>query len=67
MSVSQKRHPYTKLLIAHGGMPGTPDVAYHMVPLMGLPFDNDQMGNVDKVRRGRWNYILMGLKSMTIV
>ena len=35
-------------------MLGTQEAAYHGVPLLGLPFGNDQRANVYKVERGGW-------------
>jgi glucuronosyltransferase len=35
-------------------MLGTQEAAYHGVPMLGLPFGNDQRGNVNKVKRGGW-------------
>ena len=35
-------------------MLGTQEAAYHGVPILGLPFGNDQRGNIAKVIRGGW-------------
>ena len=35
-------------------MLGTQEAAYHGVPLLGLPFGNDQRGNINKVKTGGW-------------
>lgn len=39
-------HPNTKLFITHGGMLGYQEAIYHAVPILGLPFCNDQRSNV---------------------
>ena len=33
---------------------GTQEAAYHGVPILGLPFGNDQRGNVAKAIKGGW-------------
>ena len=45
-------HPNAKLFITHGGMLGTQETIYHGVPMLGLPFGNDQRANVAKAVRG---------------
>jgi glucuronosyltransferase len=35
-------------------MLGTQETIYHGVPLLGLPFGNDQRANVAKAERGGW-------------
>lgn len=35
-------------------MLGTQEATYHGVPILGLPFGNDQRGNIAKVKRGGW-------------
>ena len=35
-------------------MLGTQEAAYHGVLILGLPFGNDQRGNIAKARRGGW-------------
>jgi len=47
-------HPNARLFITHGGMLGTQETIYHGVPLLGLPFGNDQRANVAKAVRGGW-------------
>lgn len=39
-------HPNAKLFISHGGMLGTQEAIYHAVPLISLPFCNDQHSNI---------------------
>lgn len=47
-------HPNARLFITHGGMLGTQESIYHGVPLLGLPFGNDQRANVAKAVRDGW-------------
>lgn len=47
-------HSNARLFITHGGMLGTQETIYHGVPLLGLPFGNDQRANVAKAVRGGW-------------
>ncbi|KAI9551887.1 UDP-glycosyltransferase 209A1 [Daphnia sinensis] len=47
-------HPNAKVFITHGGMLGTQESIYHGVPLLGLPFGNDQRANVARAVRDGW-------------
>lgn len=51
-------HKNTKVFIAHGGMLGTQEAAYHGVPILGLPFGNDQRGNLAMAKRAGWAHKL---------
>ncbi|KAI9551886.1 hypothetical protein GHT06_022222 [Daphnia sinensis] len=51
-------HPNARLFITHGGLLGTQEAAYHGVPMLGLPFGNDQRGNVAKVKSEGWGWQL---------
>ena len=37
-------HENARLFITHGGLMGVQEAIYHAVPLLGLPFGNDQRG-----------------------
>lgn len=56
-------HEKCKLFLTHGGLLSTQEAIYHGVPVLGLPFINDQLLNMDKaVRDGYalqllWNQI----------
>ena len=39
-------------------MLGTQEAAYHGVPILGLPFGNDQRGNIAMAKRSGWAYKL---------
>ncbi|XP_032791501.2 LOW QUALITY PROTEIN: UDP-glycosyltransferase UGT5 [Daphnia magna] len=41
-------HHNARLFISHGGLIGIQETVYHGVPLLGLPFGNDQRGNLAK-------------------
>ena len=66
-------HSNAKLLITHGGMLGTQEAIYHAVPLIGLPFCNDQHLNiVMAIKQGfglkvDWNSLNEKLMHDTIV
>uniref|UniRef100_A0A0P5LVW5 UDP-glucuronosyltransferase n=1 Tax=Daphnia magna TaxID=35525 RepID=A0A0P5LVW5_9CRUS len=47
-------HPNARVFITHGGMLGTQESIYHGVPLLGLPFGNDQRANVARAVRDGW-------------
>ncbi|KZS19435.1 putative UDP-glucuronosyltransferase [Daphnia magna] len=47
-------HPNARVFITHGGMLGTQESIYHGVPLLGLPFGNDQQANVARAVRDGW-------------
>ncbi|XP_017778438.1 PREDICTED: UDP-glucuronosyltransferase 2B9-like [Nicrophorus vespilloides] len=42
-------HPKTKLFISHGGALSTQEAMYHGVPIIGMPFFIDQIGNIAKL------------------
>ena len=44
-------HPNAKLILTHGGLIGTQEAIYHGVPILGLPFGNDQRANIVKPKR----------------
>jgi glucuronosyltransferase len=37
-------HKNARVFISHGGLIGIQETVYHGVPLLGLPFGNDQLG-----------------------
>lgn len=46
-------HKNIKLFITHGGLGGIIEARYHGVPLLGIPFFADQMGNLEnEVKKG---------------
>ncbi|KZS03466.1 Ugt36Ba, partial [Daphnia magna] len=47
-------HPNARVFVTHGGMLGTQESIYHGVPLLGLPFGNDQRANVARAVRDGW-------------
>ena len=65
-------HEKCRLFMTHGGLLSTQEAVFHGVPVLGLPFINDQMLNMDKaVRDGyalqlRWNRIEEKLVQRTI-
>ena len=44
-------HPNAKVFITHGGLLGFQEAIYHSVPMLLLPFGNDQRANAAKARR----------------
>ena len=42
-------HPRAALLISHGGLLGVQEAIEHAVPILVLPFGNDQPGNAAKL------------------
>lgn len=44
-------HPNAKVFITHGGFLGFQEAIYHAVPMLLLPFGNDQVSNAAKARR----------------
>ena len=46
-----KGHKNIRLFIAHGGLMGTQEAIYHSVPMLYLPFGNDQKFNARKVEK----------------
>ena len=51
-------HPNTRLFISHAGLGGTQEALYSSVPMLGLPFSNDQQTNVIKAEREGWAILL---------
>lgn len=47
-------HPNVRVLITHGGMLSIQESIYHGVPILGLPFGNDQKANVAKAVKDGW-------------
>ena len=47
-------HPNARLFINHAGMLGTQETIYHGVPILALPFGNDQKANAAKAERDGW-------------
>jgi len=43
-SLMCKGHENARLFITHGGLMGVQEAIYHAVPLLGIPFGNDQRG-----------------------
>lgn len=41
---SFKGHSNARLFISHGGLLGIQETVYHGVPILGIPFGNDQRG-----------------------
>ena len=48
---SFKGHPNARLFISHGGLIGLQEAIYHAVPVLGIPFGNDQRTNLAKAQR----------------
>ena len=44
-------HPNARLFISHGGLLGLQEAIYHAVPLLGLPFGNDQHNNMARAKK----------------
>lgn len=44
-------HPNARLFISHGGLIGLQEAIYHAVPVLGLPFGNDQRTNIVKAQK----------------
>ena len=44
-------HPNARLFISHGGLLGLQEAIYHGVPVLGLPFANDQKTNIVKAEK----------------
>lgn len=44
-------HPNAKLFISHGGLIGLQEAIYHAVPILGIPFGNDQRTNLAKAQK----------------
>ena len=44
-------HRNTKTFITHGGLGGITEAIYHKVTLVGIPFGNDQMSNLERASR----------------
>ncbi len=44
-------HTNAKVFITHGGLLGFQEAIFHAVPLLMLPFGNDQKANAAKARR----------------
>ncbi|XP_055702426.1 UDP-glycosyltransferase UGT5-like [Phlebotomus papatasi] len=51
-------HKNIKLFVSHGGMGSIAEAKYRGVPLIGVPFFGDQMGNVAVVAEEGWVYQL---------
>ena len=56
-------HPNTRLFISHGGQLGIQETIYHGVPVLGLPFGNDQRTNLAKAKKEGFG-ILMDWKKI---
>ncbi len=44
-------HANARVFITHGGLQGTQEAIYHAIPLLCLPFGNDQIANAKKATR----------------
>ena len=44
-------HPNIKTFITHGGLGGITEAIYHKVTLVGIPFGNDQISNLERASR----------------
>uniref|UniRef100_A0A1L8E1G5 Putative udp-glucoronosyl and udp-glucosyl transferase n=1 Tax=Nyssomyia neivai TaxID=330878 RepID=A0A1L8E1G5_9DIPT len=51
-------HKDIKLFVSHGGMGSIAEAKYRGVPLIGVPFFGDQMGNVAAISQEGWAYQL---------
>ena len=44
-------HPKCRVFMTHGGLLSTQEAIYHGVPVLGLPFINDQLLNMNRAVR----------------
>jgi glucuronosyltransferase len=50
-SIYHTGQPNAKLFISHGGLIGLQEAIYHAVPVLGIPFGNDQRTNLAKAQK----------------
>lgn len=52
-------HPNMKTFVTHGGLGGITEAIYHKVKLVGIPFGNDQVSNLERAKRHGYGKLLV--------